>query len=482
MEKSQTLFNYLYDALVRQIVSGKLSYGEKLPSLRSLCQIYQVGIRTVRDVTEKLIREGYIESVQRSHIKVCYLIQGDAAQQAEAVLSRRNSVCSLLKILSCIMPHIYSEAASLCDSQLLQSCREDIAGLKALSPKEQWRAFRTPLQRILSVYHNTLLQDLFIDLDLFLQVNIVPGFDNPYLAFTFNAERDISKLFDRIEAQDCHAVDRMVHNMYRSAAYDVNLYFQALQERYPELEPMQETYQWNAEKGRVRTYMQVTRSLLKKINIGIYADGSYLPTNSELCSEYNISSYTVGKVMDEMERIMVVKQINLRGGYMITGRNAKSKAICDHKGAPSADALAYLNALHLMALLSKGLALLGYDYFNDSMLADLALKARTMKSLNLAPGILHKMVQIQPYEPLKLIYAQLLKLLDWGHYFAFSFDDKPHVSLIRKNNLMMINHIRNHDKFAFAESVRQNYYYIFYMMQGNLSDLGVSEAMNLKLP
>lgn len=90
MEKGQTLFNYLYDALVRQIVSGKLSYGEKLPSLRSLCQIYQVGIRTVRDVTEKLIREGYIESVQRSHIKVCYLIQGDAAQQAEAVLSRRN--------------------------------------------------------------------------------------------------------------------------------------------------------------------------------------------------------------------------------------------------------------------------------------------------------------------------------------------------------------------------------------------------------
>lgn len=50
MEPKPTLFNFLHDTLVQQIVSGRIAYGEKLPPLRALCDIYHVGIRTVRDV------------------------------------------------------------------------------------------------------------------------------------------------------------------------------------------------------------------------------------------------------------------------------------------------------------------------------------------------------------------------------------------------------------------------------------------------
>ncbi len=60
MERKPTLFNFLHDTLVQQIVSGRIAYGEKLPPLRALCDIYHVGIRTVRDVMDALVKEGYV--------------------------------------------------------------------------------------------------------------------------------------------------------------------------------------------------------------------------------------------------------------------------------------------------------------------------------------------------------------------------------------------------------------------------------------
>lgn len=76
MDKKKTLSAYLYNALTSQIKSGKLEYGEKLPAMRTLCEIYNVGIRTVRDVMKILADEGYIESVQRSHMRVVYRMEG----------------------------------------------------------------------------------------------------------------------------------------------------------------------------------------------------------------------------------------------------------------------------------------------------------------------------------------------------------------------------------------------------------------------
>ena len=132
--------------------------------------------------------------------------------------------------------------------------------------------------------------------------------------------------------------------------------------------------------------------------------------------------------------------------------------------------------------MSKGLAILSFDYFEDSMAAKLFQNADNMKSLNLAPGIMAEMLQIQPYQPLRLIYSQLLKLLDWGFYFAFSFDDTPYLATIKEYNQLMAKYILNHDKEAFADTVQHNYYYIFKIMQNHLLKMGVGEAQNIRLP
>ncbi|MCD8171508.1 MAG: GntR family transcriptional regulator, partial [Clostridiales bacterium] len=54
MEEKRTLFDYLYRNLKEQILTGYLGYGELLPSLNGLCEIYNVGIRTAKDVIRAL--------------------------------------------------------------------------------------------------------------------------------------------------------------------------------------------------------------------------------------------------------------------------------------------------------------------------------------------------------------------------------------------------------------------------------------------
>ena len=56
MRDKQTLFDYVYQDLRGQIVSGRLSFGDKLPSMRSLCDLYNVGLRTIKDVLRVLKR------------------------------------------------------------------------------------------------------------------------------------------------------------------------------------------------------------------------------------------------------------------------------------------------------------------------------------------------------------------------------------------------------------------------------------------
>ena len=218
MKRKNTLFNYLHDALVQQITSGKIAYGEKLPALRSLCDMYNVGIRTVRDVMEALMEEGYVASVQRSHIRVVYQIKYDQSRQVQEVLNRWDSVVTLIKSLEYMMPHIYAEAAPFCDDALIENCRCDIAGIDHLSTKEQWRNSRIALQRMTAVYHNSLLQDLCIHFDLYAQITIIPGFDNPYKEMSEDAEAGLNRLFDRVAEADYDGVYSIIRNMYHTAA------------------------------------------------------------------------------------------------------------------------------------------------------------------------------------------------------------------------------------------------------------------------
>lgn len=67
----RTLTKQLYEGIKKDILTGKLLSGEKLPSKRALSQHLRISVITVENAYEQLLAEGYIVSRQRSGYYVC---------------------------------------------------------------------------------------------------------------------------------------------------------------------------------------------------------------------------------------------------------------------------------------------------------------------------------------------------------------------------------------------------------------------------
>ena len=67
---STPLYDYLYQCIRQDIISGKLQAGERLPSKRTLAQHLSVGIITVANAYAQLAVEGYITSREKDRKSV----------------------------------------------------------------------------------------------------------------------------------------------------------------------------------------------------------------------------------------------------------------------------------------------------------------------------------------------------------------------------------------------------------------------------
>lgn len=59
------IYEQLYIYIKKEIASGKITFGEKLPSKRKLAEFLKISQNTVETAYEQLVAEGYVESVPR---------------------------------------------------------------------------------------------------------------------------------------------------------------------------------------------------------------------------------------------------------------------------------------------------------------------------------------------------------------------------------------------------------------------------------
>ena len=60
---NQPIYDQIYSQIKAQIIAGKLSPGEALPSIRALAKDLRISVITTKRAYEELEREGYITSV-----------------------------------------------------------------------------------------------------------------------------------------------------------------------------------------------------------------------------------------------------------------------------------------------------------------------------------------------------------------------------------------------------------------------------------
>lgn len=120
MKDKTTLFEYLYENLKEQIISGRIKCGERLPSMNSVCEQYNIGIRTVKDVFRALSNDGYIKTEERKSAVVIYSNNKDSQELAvKYVLERKTFIVEVYKTMSLLMPELFCFSSQVCGQKYL---------------------------------------------------------------------------------------------------------------------------------------------------------------------------------------------------------------------------------------------------------------------------------------------------------------------------------------------------------------------------
>ena len=181
MEKT-TLSEYLYRTLAAQIRAGRLKSGQPLPSARRLCERYQVGIRTVRDVMARLQREGYIQTRERrAPVVVCLgEPEGEDERAIHSLLSRRESIGQVYETLGAVMPDLFWAGARRGGEEEFRALERLAKKSAQVQPKDSWRLSSAVLHGILAQSRNPLFNDLYSSLELYCQVPVFEGHCDPF--------------------------------------------------------------------------------------------------------------------------------------------------------------------------------------------------------------------------------------------------------------------------------------------------------------
>lgn len=76
--------------------------------------------------------------------------------------------------------------------------------------------------------------------------------------------------------------------------------------------------------GSIPLYEQLRLALLDKILLGDYPVGTYLPTEKELCEEYNLSRITARKALEELARTGLIERVQGKGTIISDNRPGRS--------------------------------------------------------------------------------------------------------------------------------------------------------------
>lgn len=150
------------DIVVEQIEewirSGKVSPGEKLPSVRELCEMFDVGRSAVRDALTTLKGRGLVDVKHGEGTFVCHL---DTAQLIpDVLLVRKSDIRKLYQVRKILEVGIAETAALNATEENLANMKQALDELAEAKTLEAWEADYRFHDEIVKACGNEILIDL----------------------------------------------------------------------------------------------------------------------------------------------------------------------------------------------------------------------------------------------------------------------------------------------------------------------------------
>ncbi|WP_343253265.1 GntR family transcriptional regulator [Ligaoa zhengdingensis] len=421
MGYQDTQFSYLYQNLKAQITSGYLRPGSRLLSTRQLCQVHQVGARTVSGVLAALKAEGYIDLYpRRAAVVRCWRAGPDPAAAALTVLAKRDSLIPLYQTMAVVLPSLLVFAAQGCAleelphfGQPMRTDREEGDG---------WRTASSLCRGLLRRSGNPLFSSLYIT---FESNGHLAFFVEEQKTFTGLSFRNISPKADWMTAvlsggDPLQKFQRLTAT-YRNLAAWVAESIKLLEIAFPGCSAQPEdVFLWNIAQGRNHCYNRIARDLMRKIRSRQYQPGAYLPYEAELAAQYGVSVSTVRSALALLGRLGFSKTLNAKGTIALLPEKPAALRALQAETDPR-DLMLYLFSLQFMALVIRPAALLAAPRLSRADCK--ALEARfDLPGATPLTDVVTCLLDRLELGPLRAILTEAHNLSQWGYYLTFCSD------------------------------------------------------------
>lgn len=487
MKEKATLFEYVYRHLADDIERGVLRYGDKLPSIHDLCERYQVGMRTIRDVLSVLKIEGYIAVEERKRAVVTYRTpESDEDRSICALLERREAVIDCYRTLELVMPPLFSLSARSCSDDELGAFARDAARVEQGQRSEDWRIARSSavLHDLLGKTGNPLFASCYASIERMARVPVIAGFDSPFARRTVEVDEDVfSWMIASLELRDASEVQRRFGLMYRGAGARVAAYLDELAAScpYPAGEEECAGYTWNAKAGLEFMHGQIARSLVERITRGEFADGQLLPSIAELSAAYGVSHSTVQKAYGMLNAIGIAQTVNGLGTRVHLG-GASFPAHWIEDLSFKRDVGTYVHAVQMLcAVLPPALSATA-SRVDDIDAAVERVFAGEEGDWAVSKALMAGFIACVEPVALRTILQELNDLLLWGRFFMLFATSKASADALQSLAHAALGQVRGGDAEGFARSMASYYRLMLQAVLAFLERAGMIEADLVLIP
>lgn len=478
MEPKQTQFNYLYQNLKEQIRTGYLPFGTSLPSIHRLGETYNVGIRTVRDALNALKTDGLIQTEERKTAVVSFQHQNkdQMALTFQSVLEQKESILAVFKTMGLLMPQIFALSAQVCNDEKFQQCLWVYGRSTKSAGKGRWQASSVFLHDVLDASGNLLFRDMYSSLEI--ASHIIFFLDHAD-SLSYLRTNEFSKrshwVIDVFKDRNPEIVMAQSSAMYSQIYPSISQYLDKLSQICPKSsKPRTPLYKWTAERGHNHYYTQITRDLINQIGIGVYDEGTFLPSEAQLAQKYNVSVSTVRKALAQLNELGFAHTYNVKGTKAIRSDD-QATLNCMKKDRFKKNTLVYLSGLQLMAIAIRPAAELAFETLELKRLQEQFQESSAVPLNHLITAI----ISHTPLQPLRTILQEVNKLLIWGYYFSFYSKNSQSTNRLTFMSKKALKLLEQNNREGFSNQVSLCYCHILNVVRDFITDCGLLEAAGI---
>lgn len=479
MQQDMELQQVLYQLFKTQIRFGAHRYGEPLPTIRQTSEYFMVSVDTVRLVYLRLKQEGYISlsTCVGARVKADYSEEVIRQNIQSFFACRKGTLTDLAAALGpmCRFAHWFAlkNSSEKTLDELERSCGE---------------LYLSPVYRMLKqlkLSYRSLGNELFMR----LMWQIFLFFQAPFLSTPQNIEyfRNTNPLLGMVRL--CRQKD-WAGLWDAVGAYQTQLikflgqfYSENIQEPSPG-EPV--AFSWSVHKRASQICYSLCLDLLLAMGRGAYPEGSLLPPPARLAQEKQIALNTVRRTYGLLGKLGAVRPVNGVGTRVLPPmESAENSDMTDP--LIQKRLLEFAQGCQFLALSCRACA--------QATLAamEAASVTRWLESLEEVErkGVYETLLYtcyafisaFAPYQAIRTVYAQLLRMLFWGFPLRKLHGEREAVNAHFRPYLdAMKSCLCRSDWGAFAEKLEELQITETRFIAEYLKDLGIREAGALLIP